>query len=124
MTVVRCPAKHLNTVDGDTYDLLVNFKARNDQRDAQVCRVRLLDYSARELRQPAEYATDGTLVRHSGADARSIADQELRESTWIEVEFKGDDSFGRDVCWIWDESESFGAKLLARRAVIAARQVG
>ena len=119
--VVRAPAELRRTVDGDTYDLLVNWKRRTDWRAAVVTRVRLRDYSARE-RHDKGPAKPGD-ARVPGDVALRIADDLLRGSV-VHVEMQGTDSQGRDVCWVWRNGESLGEALLAQQAVILGRKEG
>lgn len=122
--VVRPPAELRRVIDGDTYDLLVNWKRRTDWRGAVVTRVRLRDYSARERHQEAEYGADGELVRLDGESALAVADLALRGAEAIHVDMQGKDSLGRDVCWIWCDNESLGEILLEQKAVVAGRKEG
>lgn len=116
--VVRPEAQLRKVVDADTYDFLVNWKRRHDWRHATLERLRLRDYSAREHWQVEERdASTGDLVRLNGHGASQVAESVLREADCILVEHQGIDSFGRDVCWVWIDGESLGARLCELKAV-------
>lgn len=108
--IVRPPVRIVDVHDGDTYLVLVDWKLNRFGPDASQARVRLRDYSCPELKQPG---SDGLL---SGAGARDVAVKLLNEAGEVLVEFKGRDSLGRDVCWVWIDGESLGEQLAERKA--------
>jgi hypothetical protein len=71
--IVIAPARLFKPGDGDTFDLLVNFRRKRSWRDATVCDVRLSGYMAREneglQRDTPELGAGGEVVRVSGRDA-------------------------------------------------------
>lgn len=133
--VVIAPARLHKPGDGDTFDLLVNFRRKRSWRDAQVVDVRLNGYRAQENEGPEKHtpevdAATGELIRLSGEDAARITSQLLASAIVILVEFTGAVSLGREVCDVWVSLPSqpplqpLGEVLLARRVVLPGRTMG
>jgi hypothetical protein len=128
--VVIAPARLYKPGDGDTFDLLVNFRRKRSWRDAVVVDVRLKGWRAHERTTPDLDPATGELVRVSGADAARITGELLAAATVILVEFTGLVSLGREVCDVWASVPSqpplqpLGELLLARRVVLPGRTMG
>lgn len=128
------PARLHRPGDGDTFDLLVNFRRKTSWRDAQVVDVRLSGYMAREnegaQKDTPELDANGQVVRVSGREAARITTDVLTRSSLILVQFTGLVSFQREVCDVWvslpgePPAQPLGAVLLARRAVLPGRTMG
>jgi endonuclease YncB( thermonuclease family) len=123
-TVVRPQARLVEVSDGDTYYLLVNWLRDREfpWHGAQIAKVRLRDYSAREKYDRATADPRG-LNRIDGPAAIRAAEQ-LLDAALIQAEFQGLDDRGREVCWIWVNGRSLGAELLKVRAVAKISQMG
>lgn len=134
MEVVIAPARLHRPGDGDTFDLLVNFRRKSSWRDSQVVDVRLSGYRAREnegvQRDTPELGPDGDVVRVSGREAAKVTTDVLTRSSLILVEFRGMVSLGREVCDVWvslpnePPVQPLGAVLLARRVVLPGKTMG
>ena len=133
--IVIAPARLYKPGDGDTFDLLVNFRRKPSWRDAQVVDVRLSGYMAQENEgsqktTPQVDPVSGEIIRVSGAEAARITTDVLTRATLILVQFTGLVSFAREVCDVWVSlpgeapSQPLGAVLLARRAVLPGRTMG
>ena len=132
--IVIAPARLFKPGDGDTFDLLVNFRRKRSWRDAQVVDVRLKGYRAQENEGAEKHTPElnaaGELVRVSGADAARITDELLASATVILVEFTGVVSLGREVCDVWVSLPSqpplqpLGEVLVARRVVLPGNTMG
>lgn len=132
--IVIAPARLYRPGDGDTFDLLVNFRRKNSWRDSQVVDVRLSGYRAQEnegiQRDTPELGPDGDMVRVSGREAARITTDVLTRSSLVLVEFRGLVSLGREVCNVWvslpDEPpvQPLGSVLLARRVVLPGKTMG
>lgn len=132
--VVIAPARLHKPGDGDTFDLLVNFRRSHAWRGAQVVDVRLRGYRAQENEGPEKHApqTDpqtGDVIRVSGADAARITGEVLATAQLILVEFRGTVSLGREVCDVWvqlpgEPLRALGDVLLDRRVVLPGNTMG
>jgi hypothetical protein len=133
--VVIAPARLYKPGDGDTFDLLVNFRRKRSWRDAVVVDVRLKGWRAQENEGPEKTTPEldpatGELIRVSGAEAARITGELLAAATVILVEFTGLVSLGREVCDVWASVPSqpplqpLGELLLARRVVLPGRTMG
>ena len=119
--LVRAPARLYRAVDGDSFDLLINFRRHPRWIGAQIVDCRLRDYSARELRDVADEDPFG-LSRAPGPDARALAIGILYAvDDVLEAEIKrGEGTFGRTLVWLWRGDDSVG-QMLAARGVVAPR---
>lgn len=123
--IVRTRCRLEQVTDGDTYYVLCNWRRDKSPpwAGASVIKVRLRDYSARELYDLAPTDPKG-LDRVDGRQAKEIASSILNAAAVILLEHQGIDDRGRDVCWMWVDGESLGEKLLARKAVAKIASMG
>jgi hypothetical protein len=133
--IVIAPARLYRPGDGDTFDLLVNFRRKRSWRDAQIVDVRLSGYMAQENEgvqrdTPQLDPATGDVVRVSGREAARITTDVLTTSSLILVQFTGLVSLGREVCDVWVSPpgeppvQPLGAVLLARRVVLPGKTMG
>lgn len=132
--IVIAPARLYKPGDGDTFDLLVNFRRKNSWRDSQVVDVRLSGYRARENsgieRDTPELGPSGDVLRVSGREAARVTTDVLTRSSLVLVQFTGLVSLGREVCDVWvslpgePPVQPLGAVLLARRVVLPGKTMG
>ena len=126
--VVRPQCELIRALDGDTFDILVNWRRRTRKpwQDASVVRIRLRDYSAREAKDRAKEDPKG-LGRLPGPEATQVA-EEVMSSGPLLCEHQGIDSMGREVCWMWIDIDgqwvSLGELLTEKRVVAPGRKEG
>jgi hypothetical protein len=132
--LVCCPARMLRPWDGDSGDLLVNFRRRGTWRTAQIVGVRLKGFRAQEnrgiQRDTPELGPDGEVRRVSGRDAASVTTTILLNAKLILVEFTGLNDREREICDMWvqepgsDRALPFGPLLLERKVVLPGDTIG